>query len=29
MHNMGLDATQIAQITNRSVAEIEALLGGA
>ncbi len=29
MHNMGLDATQIAQITNRSIAEIEALLGGA
>jgi hypothetical protein len=28
MHNMGLDATQIAQITNRSIAEIEALLGG-
>ncbi len=29
MHKMGLSATQIAQITNRSVAEIEALLGGA
>jgi hypothetical protein len=29
MHNMGLSATQIAQITNRSIAEIEALLGGA
>lgn len=29
MHNMGLDTTQIAQITNRSIAEIEALLGGA
>jgi uncharacterized protein (DUF3084 family) len=29
MHSMGLDTTQIAQITNRSIAEIEALLGGA
>ncbi len=28
MHKMGLYATQIAQITNRSVAEIETLLGG-
>ena len=27
MHNMGLDKAQIAQITNRSIAEIEALLG--
>ena len=26
MHNMGLDKAQIAQITNRSIAEIEALL---
>jgi len=27
MHNMGLDKAQIAQITNQSIAEIEALLG--
>jgi len=27
MHNIGLDKAQIAQITNRSIAEIEALLG--
>ena len=26
MYNLGLDTTQIAQITNRSIAEIEALL---
>lgn len=26
MHNMGLTSVQIAQITNRSIAEIEALL---
>lgn len=29
MHSVGLDTAQIAQITNRSIAEIEALLGGA
>jgi hypothetical protein len=26
MHKMGLDTAQIAQITNRSIAEIEVLL---